>query len=80
MMRLVVLFFLIICFVPLRFPCQGFNEATKNIQMIHLKRNFINLPKYFSRFREAGDNEINQSYLKENQGMNTFHSRERIEG
>ena len=75
MMRVVVLFFLIIGFVPLGFPCQGFNEVTKNTQMIHLKRNVINLPKYFLRFREAGDNEIDQSYLKENQDMNTFHSR-----
>ena len=29
----------------------------------------INLPKYFSGFREARDNEIDQSYLKENQSM-----------
>ena len=34
MMRVVVLFFLIIGFVPLGFPCQGFNETTNNTLMI----------------------------------------------
>ena len=30
-------------FVPLGFPCQGFNEATKNTQMIDTLRGMLSL-------------------------------------
>ena len=30
-------------FVPLSFPCQGFNEATKNTQMIDTLRGMLSL-------------------------------------
>ena len=38
MMYVVVLFFLVIGFVPLGFPCQSFSETTKNTQMIDTLR------------------------------------------
>ena len=43
MMCVVVRFFLIIGFVQLGFPCQSFNEVTKNTQMIDTYRIMLSL-------------------------------------